>query len=84
MGKGHSGNLSHHGAMKVLKHMSGKGVKDADTMIMPVVNREKDAMKKGDSAMKMNHAMKRYGHSKDAMKRYGHSKDAMKRYGHKK
>ncbi len=59
MGKGHSGKLSHHGAMKVLKHMAGnKGVKDADTMIMPVVDREKDSMKKEDSAMK------RYGHKK--------------------
>jgi len=48
MGKGHSGKLSHHGAMKVLKHMSG--VKDADTKYMPVVDREKDAMKKGDKS----------------------------------
>tara|TARA_Y100001938_G_scaffold48057_1_gene66975 strand:- start:556 stop:771 length:216 start_codon:yes stop_codon:yes gene_type:complete len=69
MGKGHSGKLSHHGAMKVLKHMAGnRGVKDAETKYMPVVDREKDAMKKGDSAMK------RYGHSKEPMMRYGHKK----------
>ena len=48
MGKGHSGKLSHQGAMKVLKHMGG--VKDADTKYMPVVDREKDAMKKGDKS----------------------------------
>ena len=49
MGKGHSSKLSHHGAMKVLKHMAhNKGVKDAETKYMPVVDREKDAMKKGD------------------------------------
>ena len=49
MGKGHSGKLSHHGAMIVLKHMAGnRGVKDAETKYMPVVDREKDAMKKGD------------------------------------
>ena len=41
--------LSHHGAMKVLKHMSHhRGVKDAETEYMPVVDRQKDAMKKGD------------------------------------
>jgi len=48
MGKGHPGKLSHHGAMKVLKHMAhNKGVMDADTEYMPIVDREKDAMKKG-------------------------------------
>ena len=46
MGKGHPGKLSHHGAMKVLKHMAhNKGVMDADTEYMPIVDREKDAMK---------------------------------------
>ena len=39
--------LSHHGAMKVLKHMNHhKGVRDAETMDMPIVDREKDAMNK--------------------------------------
>jgi len=49
MGKGHPGKLSHHGAMKVLKHMAHNkgGVMDADTEYMPIVDREKDAMKKG-------------------------------------
>jgi hypothetical protein len=40
-------NSSEQGAMKILKHMSHhKGVMDADTMDMPIADREKDAMKK--------------------------------------
>jgi len=40
-------NSSEHGAMKILKHMSHhKGVMDADTMDMPIADREKDAMRK--------------------------------------
>ena len=40
-------NSSEHGAMKILKHMSQhRGVMDADTMDMPIADREKDAMKK--------------------------------------
>ena len=49
MGEGHSGKLSYSGAMKVLKHMAHhKGVVDADTEYMPIADREKDAMNKGD------------------------------------
>ena len=43
-----------------------KGVKDADTEYMPVVDREKDAMKKGASMMKKkgaSMAMKKDGSS---------------------
>ena len=33
--------LSHHGAMKVLKHMAhNKGVMDADTEYMPIADRK--------------------------------------------
>ena len=40
-------SLTEQGAMKILKHMSHhKGVMDADTMDMPIADREKDAMKK--------------------------------------
>ncbi|ASF00151.1 hypothetical protein [uncultured virus] len=56
------GNLDMMGASK----KKPKGVKDADTEYMPVVDREKDAMKKGASMMKKkgaSMAMKKDGSS---------------------
>jgi hypothetical protein len=42
------GNLTEAGAMKILKHMSQHKVKSKELEYMPVADREKDAMKKGD------------------------------------
>ena len=47
MGKGAKGNLSAHGAHKVLKHMAHHRMSN-ELRYMPVVDREKDSMKKGD------------------------------------
>tara|TARA_R110002020_G_scaffold449925_2_gene663274 strand:- start:499 stop:987 length:489 start_codon:yes stop_codon:yes gene_type:complete len=64
------GNLDMMGASK----KKPKGVKDADTKYMPVVDREKDAMKKGAAMMKKKGAsmMKKEGMSM-AMKKDGSS-----------
>ena len=49
MGTGMKGSASEAGALKILKHMSHyRGVMDADTMDMPIADREKDAMNKED------------------------------------
>ena len=42
------GNLTEAGAMKILKHMSQKKINRKELEYMPVADREKDAMKKGD------------------------------------
>ena len=47
MGKGMKGAASEAGAMKVLKHMAHHKVSN-ELKYMPVVDREKDSMKKGD------------------------------------
>ena len=42
------GNLTEAGAMKILKHMSHHKINSRELEYMPVADREKDAMKKGD------------------------------------
>ena len=47
MGKGMKGAASEAGVMKVLKHMAHHKMSN-ELKYMPVVDREKDSMKKGD------------------------------------
>jgi hypothetical protein len=42
------GNLTEAGAMKILKHMAHHKINSRELEYMPVADREKDAMKKGD------------------------------------
>jgi hypothetical protein len=48
MRKGMQGSASQAGAMKILKHMSKHKIKSRELEYMPIADREKDAMKKGD------------------------------------
>ena len=48
MGKGMQGSASQAGAMKILKHMSHHKINSKELKYMPIADREKDAMKKGD------------------------------------
>ena len=48
MGKGMQGNASQAGAMKILKHMAHHKINSRELEYMPIADREKDAMKKGD------------------------------------
>ena len=48
MGKGMQGSASQAGAMKILRHVFQYKIKSRELEYMPVADREKDAMKKGD------------------------------------